>query len=361
MVFIAEAFLSGCISKVINDGKDYLWTKIKKVVNDRSNCNLSTKIYRIIENALNIVTDKKFEDTDISYEAMEKIFIEFRDNGDTIESVKCGLRLLNVDDSIENCEKFLEKFYEEIRQDDDLYKTINMMLQQKGIKISQEGFQQINEKLENLTEKVSNRNDNEIDLQNKESVKIRTQEYANKVEINANSGGQAIIVNEGGTAYVTQNNLGEENSDIKSNCVKFQNNKKCDYIKTWNSRMFLHIDNDENPLTLADAFIMPDYKICAYIKNTGFFINNTLQQTIEKFINYNETSTMLIVGVPGMGKTTIVSWLANKYKMDKNVIILRFREWESDILDKGILKAICKTLVCKKEDLENKVLILEWI
>ena len=34
MVFILEAFFSGCISKVINDGKDYSWPKIKNVIKD---------------------------------------------------------------------------------------------------------------------------------------------------------------------------------------------------------------------------------------------------------------------------------------------------------------------------------------
>ncbi len=48
MAFIVEVFFSGCISKVINDGKDYSWAKIKKAINDKKNRNLSTKIYRVI-------------------------------------------------------------------------------------------------------------------------------------------------------------------------------------------------------------------------------------------------------------------------------------------------------------------------
>lgn len=46
---------------------------------------------------------------------------------------------------------------------------------------------------------------------------------------------------------------------------KFKNNKKEDYIKNWNSRLFLHMDNDENPITLKEAFIMPDYKMYKYL------------------------------------------------------------------------------------------------
>ena len=55
-----------------------------------------------------------------------------------------------------------------------------MDLEQKGIKISQEEFQKINEKIDNLTEIVSSRNDNKIDLPKREPIKSRTQEYADK-------------------------------------------------------------------------------------------------------------------------------------------------------------------------------------
>ena len=97
MVLMAEMFLSGCISKVINDGKDYSWIKIKNVINDRHDQNIHTKIYRVIEKTFNIVTGKKYKDSDVLYDAIEKIFIEFKNHGDTLESVKCGLDVLGTD------------------------------------------------------------------------------------------------------------------------------------------------------------------------------------------------------------------------------------------------------------------------
>ena len=114
MSFVMEAFFSGCMSKVINDGADYSWSKIKLAVKDKSNQNVSAKIYRVIESALHIVTDKNIRDTDKLYDAIERIFIEFRENGDTIQSVKCGLDILCTDVSMERCEIFLEKFYDGI-------------------------------------------------------------------------------------------------------------------------------------------------------------------------------------------------------------------------------------------------------
>ena len=78
MSFIVEAFFSGCISKVINDGKDYSWSKIKSVIKDRHDQNISTKICRVIEKSLNIVTDNAYKNSDKLYDAIEKIFNNFK-------------------------------------------------------------------------------------------------------------------------------------------------------------------------------------------------------------------------------------------------------------------------------------------
>lgn len=159
--------------------------------------------------------------------------------------------------------------------------------------------------------------------------------------------------------YIQSFDTQKGNDSIAMLPTKIQNNKKQEYIDNWNSRLFLHLDNDERPLTLENAFIMPDYKMHRAIPHIGFSEKDTLDKIINKFIKYRKTSTMLITGVPGIGKTTITSWLAAKYKEDNSVIILRFRDWESEELEKGILKAIYTSLECKKAELDNKVLILD--
>ena len=239
-----SAFIGGAISKVINDGVDYTKPTIRSVLNDKNNRNYSTKIYRIIEKSLNIVTNNTYIDSDKLYDAIEKIFIEFKNHGDTLESVKCGLDVLGTDISDQRCENFLEKFYEGIRRDDDLYKAIMMDLELKEIKISQK----INEKIDR----------NHVELVEK-LHSIRESSIEEKIDAGK---------------------------------LKFQNNKKQDYINLWNSRLFLHLDNDERPLTLADAFIMPDYKIYKCIKRIKFFEEDTLDIIISKFINYNKTATI---------------------------------------------------------------------
>ena len=135
--------------------------------------------------------------------------------------------------------------------------------------------------------------------------------------------------------------------------------KKEDYVRKWNDRLFLHFDETENPITLSKAFIMPDYKIHAQISRIGFSRNDTLDNIIYKFISYDKTSTMLITGVPGIGKSSITAWIANVCRADGRILILRFRDWNREALNKGLLNAICDKLGCKKEELEGKVLILD--
>lgn len=159
--------------------------------------------------------------------------------------------------------------------------------------------------------------------------------------------------------YMQKSNMQDnEVKNITNEYRKFKNNKKEDYIKNWNSRLFLDVDN-ENSLTLSDAFIMPDYRVYKYNRRINFSYGDTLIKMIEKFIMYDKTSTMLITGAPGMGKSSITSWIANEYKDDDRIIILRFRDWTRVILEKKLLSAICHRLDCENEDLEDKVLILD--
>lgn len=173
---------------------------------------------------------------------------------------------------------------------------------------------------------------------------------------NAYNGGQVIVANDNATVYVGQN----INSKVSiNNFKKFQNNKKQEYIDNWNSKLFLHNDNDERALTLADAFIMPHYEYHIKDRKMNFSDIDTMNGVIEKFIKHNRSANMLITGVPGIGKTSIVSWMANEYKENDNIIILRFREWEKEKLKIGLLRAIYNTLNCSKRDLENKIVIID--
>ena len=320
MIFLEEAIISGFLGEVISRCTDISWTKIKEAVKNRKNehQNIESQIYNVIVNVLNQIIYNKFEnDQDKIYQAAEKILVGYKNaKGDSIEAVRSGLQIfsesINTDKYMEFktllyqelCKKDFEELYRQIRllqQDEESGKTSR--IEQKVDNI-EDGIKAVNEKLDSIK----------------------------------------------------RNN---ESTSIVHNGIIFQNNKKKDYIKNWNSRLFLHIDNDEKPITLADAFIVPKFNY--YIKggNIKFSDKDSLTEAIEKFIQYDKTSNLLITGSPGIGKTSIISWIANKYKDDEDIIILRFRDWSNKNLAEGLFNAICNSLDCESIDLENKVLIID--
>ncbi len=320
MAFFEEAIISGFIGEAASRCVDVSCAKIKEAVKNRKNKhkNIESQIYNVIVNVLNQITCNKFEnDQDKIYQTAEKLLMGYKDDRcDSIEAVKSGLQIL--DESVNN-DKYMEfktLLYQEISKSDyeELYRQIRL-------------FQQDEESSKTI------RIEHSVD-----EVKQDVREI------------KRVVLNE--------KKENEENFSTIHN-VKFQNDKKQDYIKNWNSRLFLHTDNEENPITLADAFIMPSCRILKSNRYIKCLDDDALDEIIDKFVKYNKSSTMLITGVPGIGKSSITSWIANKYRQDDNCIILRFRDWDSEELEKGILKSIYNTLECKKRDLENKVVILD--
>lgn len=154
MVFLAEAFFSGCISKLVNDGTDYSKSTIQDAICDKKNQDFSTKIYRVIEKALNTSTYDKYKNRDILYDAAEKLFLNFKENGDSIEAVKACLSGIITDVNRITCEKFIEKFFDGICKDDYLFKRVVLILEETGIKYNQNEFLQLMEMIKKNHEEI---------------------------------------------------------------------------------------------------------------------------------------------------------------------------------------------------------------
>lgn len=272
----------------------------------------------MVVNVLNQVTYNKFEnDQDKIYQAAEKLLMGYKNTrGDSIEAVRSGLQILGESISNDGYMDFKTLLYQELCKSDyeELYREIRLLQQDEE-----------SDKTSRIEHSV-----NEVKQEVREIKKI----------------------------VLYEKNANKENSSTIQN-YKFHNNKKQDYVKTWNSRLFLHVDNDEDPITLADAFIMPDYEMYKSIKRIGFSDDDTFDQIIDKFMRYDRTSTMLITGVPGIGKSSVTSWIANEYKDNENVVILRFRDWKRQELENGLLYAIFDRLNGEYEELEEKILILD--
>lgn len=224
--------------------------------------------------------------------------------------------VLGTDISDQRCENFLEKFYEGIRRDDDLYKAVMMDLELKDIKISQEEFQKINEKIDNLTELVSSRNNNENDLQKREPVKSRTQEYADK----------------------------------------------------WNQNMFLNDfdKRDENAgvnIKLSEVYL--EEHLPHYIWESGENVRDDLKDLLNEYIYlHNDNKMLVILGQPGIGKSTLITWItANFTDRTDDILVYRFAsdlediDWESSRISYQILEK----LGFEYKDLNGKTLILDGL
>jgi len=307
--FIFDSFVSQMISDIADISKE----KIKNAVKNRNNKHqsLESQIYNVTVDVLNEITSNQYKkEQDKVYDAAQALLMNFKNREfDHVKFIELYLQAFNL------CNK-------------DSYVEFKSLLYQK---LSKDDYRELK---------------NEIDLWWKDQENRKTSKIEQEI----------IKVNQ---KLDDVRNEHEKTNLIQDSDKKFQNNKKQEYIDNWNSRLFLHQDYDERPLTLADTFIMPNYKILKGVQKIDFSSNDTFDQTIEKFVEYKNTSTMLITGVPGIGKTSIVSWMANKYQEDDRIIILRFRDWESEELSSGLLKAICNTFECRKTDLECKILIID--
>ena len=169
---------------------------------------------------------------------------------------------------------------------------------------------------------------------------------------------------------------------------KFKDAKK-EYTDKWNERLFLHRRPEDKYLTLKNTFIMPAYssnvsserpKYTAYLGGLFNLLNlydnlelieqnlfqayDDLEESLNQFITSGRR--MLILGKPGMGKSTITCYLANKYKENSQVLILKFKNLnlketiEQQSNSRSILlDSIINYLHCTKENLKNKILILD--
>lgn len=320
MTFLEETIIGGFIGEAISKCVDTSWIYIKKVIKDRKNKkqNIESQIYNVIINVLNQMTYDRYRDNqDKMCQAAERLLIGYKyDKYDNFEAVKSVLQFLGESVDYDKIVEFKVLLYRELSKNEygELCRQIRLLQQDE-----------------------------------ERNTASRIEHSVNEVKQDVEEIKKAVL---------TEKKASEENTLAIHN-MKFQNNKKQDYIKNWNSRLFLHVDNDENPITLADAFIMPEIRIDGCDRHFTIYYNVGLESFLEQFMHGEGVSTLLITGEPGIGKTCITSWIAMKYESNEKIILLRFRDWETEELAHGILKAICYTLRCKKSDLSSRILVLD--
>lgn len=124
------------------------------------------------------------------------------------------------------------------------------------------------------------------------------------------------------------------------------------FIDKWNADLFLHQLSYGGKFTLQQAFIFPEYKIM------GQQYDN-LGQRLENFWGGTECS-MLLLGMPGMGKTSIIAYLAEHHKEDNDMLFLRFKDLNVDYADEmNLLESVCRVTECDNHTLSKKKLIID--
>lgn len=320
--------ISAFLSKVLSDCFDITKSKIKKFVENKTKVHrtIEGQIYTVIVNTFTSTTYNRYDkNMDLLYETAEKLLRDIQKNKMiSLEILKPSLKNIYDDVNENTYEQFKLTLYKEIINPKmvELYQ----MLQLFAMENEYAQFSKI-ENIENImdrTESKVDRTENKIDRMYNELIDhIKTQ-----------SSPAAL-----------------------PKSTHFENTKNEDYRKIWNGKLFLHADDIENPLTLKEAYIFPDFVIKK--NDIDYLFTKTLNNLLEEFINFGNSSTMLICGVPGIGKSTIVSWIADKFENDSRILILRFQQFEREKLNNGLLNAVCATLKCTRENLNNKTLILD--
>ena len=323
MTFIEEAVIGELISEVVNNCVDVSWGKIKEADKNRKSRsqNIQTRVYQVIIDAINIFTFNKYKNQNKLYDAAETLLNGLKKDVDSrIEGVKAGLNILIPDIDNSTCERFIETLRCEVGKESnfDLYKEILLILLGRTTEYKSDELYQIKLQLEQINKKLDEKNgENIIAFQNdsaERKIESRTQEYADK----------------------------------------------------WNQNMFLN-DFDEWDekagvnVKLSDVYLEEHLPHFIYGDNENK--SSDLKELLTKYIdNRYENQMLLVLGQPGIGKSTLITWItAYFHSCIDDILVYRFAsdlkniEWEKD----GISKRILENLNLSYRDLTGKVLILD--
>ncbi len=323
MTFLAEVIFSGFVSKAVNNCVDVSWNKIKDAVRNRKvkYQNLESQIYCIIVDVLNKITYFQFENNqDNIYDAAEVLLKSFHGNdGDRLSNIKSGLQVLQLDTDKNECLKFKMLIYEELGKNDysELYRAILLFQLEQKNQYDYIVYEQLNRKLDELLA-INQKKDSFKNKYLKKNPISRTQEYADKWEANM---------------FLNDFDKRDENSGVN---VKL-------------SEVYL----DEH---------LPHY-IWGNNLNERFDLKDLLSEYVYE---RNENKMLLILGQPGIGKSTLITWLLNNFTdINSRAFVFRFAsdlnniDWQNIDNGNDIWKKLIENLELENVCLQNKILIID--
>ena len=130
----------------------------------------------------------------------------------------------------------------------------------------------------------------------------------------------------------------------------------------WDAALFLHNKNDAEAKTLEGTYIHHDYKDVSR-KNRGLFAlertdgesedKEDIEAELCRIISNKIKKTIFVTGEPGIGKSSLVAFLANEFKDDIKVIIMKFKslnkfftgEKAKTSIEDAIDEKLCKKII----------------
>lgn len=183
-----------------------------------------------------------------------------------------------------------------------------------------------------------------------------------KVEINIYDGGQGSFAFDNGQINATQNN--NSSNDIQQKIKS----RTQEYADKWNENMFLNnfSEWDEKAginVRLKDVYLefhLPYFVFKGNTKKISIDLKKFLSQYI---VEKNENQMLLILGQPGIGKSTLITWITANF-ID-NILVYQFASdlkninWNNTSKDYDLPNEIIRELNLNYRDLDEKVLILD--
>lgn len=150
---------------------------------------------------------------------------------------------------------------------------------------------------------------------------------------------KALLAKESSESDSSQNQTGYE---FNYNCIK-------EYAGKWEEELFLHKGKG---LRLCDLYL-PLYGSI----NSGR--PNNVESIVNDFLVEEEKNALILLGNPGLGKSSLYSKYAYFLQNEKKVVFIRFLDLETSIAQKSLLDAITDCLGCKTRDLQNTILFID--
>lgn len=340
MLIDGNMIISGFVSKDVNNLVDYSWNKIKDANNKRKSPeqNIETRIYQVTVDAINEFTFNKYKEQDTLYIATESIFRGFREGRKYIEAVKIGLKMLESQITDDSCVDFLGTLCYELCKDknDILYKAININQNEQIIENVDKGFNRSEQNQKDIREDIH---------KSFERSERNNQETQRKLD------------------YLVEKT---DNKEVNLYSEIRVENRADEYAAKWDKNVFLNDFKKRDKKAGVNVKLKDIYfeeQLPHYSWKTDDEPLSDLKKLLREYTIDNDGKNMLLIlGQPGIGKSTLITWMMVNFKEKKDDFLvyqfasdLKNINWQGD----NVLCEILRMLNLKYNELDNKVLILD--